>query len=60
MPAKTRTVEEYLARVSDTQRAALEKLRRQIKAAAPAAGECVTTPYQATAWPATAGLVRRG
>ena len=37
MPAKPKTIDDYLARVSATQRAALEKLRRDIKAAAPAA-----------------------
>jgi uncharacterized protein YdhG (YjbR/CyaY superfamily) len=39
MPAKPKTIDDYLARVSATQRAALEKLRRDIKAAAPAAEE---------------------
>jgi hypothetical protein len=34
MPAKPKTIDDYLARVSATQRAALEKLRRDIKAAA--------------------------
>jgi len=42
MPAKPKTVDEYLARVNDAQRAALEKLRRDIKAAAPAAEECIS------------------
>jgi uncharacterized protein YdhG (YjbR/CyaY superfamily) len=42
MPAKPKTVDEYLARVNDVQRAALEKLRRDIKAAAPAAEECIS------------------
>src|SRR5450432_1172607 len=42
MPAKPKTIDEYLARVGATQRAALEKLRRDIKAAAPAAEECIS------------------
>ena len=42
MPAKPETIDDYLARVSATQRAALEKLRRDIKAAAPAAEECIS------------------
>ena len=42
MPAKPKTIDGYLARVSATQRAALEKLRRDIKAAAPAAKECIS------------------
>ncbi len=42
MPAKPRTIDDYLARVNDRQRAALQKLRRDIKAAAPAAEECIS------------------
>jgi uncharacterized protein YdhG (YjbR/CyaY superfamily) len=42
MPAKPKTIDDYLARVSATQRAALEKLRRNIKSAAPVAEECVS------------------
>ena len=42
MPAKPKTVDAYLARLSDTQRTALEKLRRDIKAAAPSAEECIS------------------
>jgi uncharacterized protein YdhG (YjbR/CyaY superfamily) len=42
MPAKPKTVDEYLARVNDVQRAALEKLRRDIKATAPAAEEYIS------------------
>jgi uncharacterized protein YdhG (YjbR/CyaY superfamily) len=42
MPAKPKTIDDYLARVSAAQRAALEKLRRDIKAAAPAAEECIS------------------
>ncbi len=40
--AKPRTIDEYLARVSDDQRAALEKLRQTIRAAAPKAEECIS------------------
>jgi uncharacterized protein YdhG (YjbR/CyaY superfamily) len=42
MPAKPKTIDDYLARVSATQRAALEKLRRDIKSAAPVAEECIS------------------
>jgi len=40
--AKPQTIDEYLARVSDDKRAALEKLRRAIRAAAPRAEECIS------------------
>ncbi len=46
MAAKTKTrattIDEYLAAVSDDQRAALEKLRKTIRAAAPKAEECIS------------------
>ena len=42
MSAKPKTVDDYLARLSDTQRAALEKLRRDIKAVVPSAEECIS------------------
>jgi len=43
MPKVTaRTVDEYLAPLPPDQRAALQWLRRQIKAAAPAAEECIS------------------
>jgi uncharacterized protein YdhG (YjbR/CyaY superfamily) len=42
MPAKPKTIDDYLARVSDAQRAALEKLRRDIQAAVPSAEECIS------------------
>jgi len=42
MPSKPTSIDEYLARVSQPQRAALEKLRRDIRAAAPAAQECIS------------------
>lgn len=43
-PAKTkpRTMDEYLAAVSDDQRAALEQLRKTIRAAAPKAEESIS------------------
>jgi len=41
MQAKPATVDEYLAPLSAEKRAALEKLRRAIKAAAPNAEECI-------------------
>jgi uncharacterized protein YdhG (YjbR/CyaY superfamily) len=37
-----RTIDEYLASVSDEQRAALEKLRKTIRSAAPKAEECIS------------------
>lgn len=42
MPAKPKTIDAYLGRLSDTQRATLEKLRRDIRAAAPSAEECIS------------------
>jgi uncharacterized protein YdhG (YjbR/CyaY superfamily) len=42
MAPKPKTIDEYLARVPASQRAALEKLRRAIKAAAPRAEECIS------------------
>jgi uncharacterized protein YdhG (YjbR/CyaY superfamily) len=41
MKPKPKTIDDYLARVSDRQRAALE-LRRDIKAAVPSAEECIS------------------
>jgi uncharacterized protein YdhG (YjbR/CyaY superfamily) len=46
--AKPQTIDEYLAPLSDEKRAALEKLRRAIKAAAPKAEECIS--YQIPAF----------
>ena len=37
-----RSIDEYLAALSDDKRAALEKLRRTIRAAAPKAEECIS------------------
>ena len=50
MKAKTRatTIDEYLAGLSADQRAALEKLRKTIRAAAPKAEECIS--YQLPAF----------
>lgn len=42
MAAKPKTIDEYLAAVSADKRAALEKLRKTIKAAAPKAEECIS------------------
>lgn len=48
MAAKPQTIDEYLAPLSPEKRAALEKLRRAIKAAAPKAEECIS--YQIPAF----------
>jgi uncharacterized protein YdhG (YjbR/CyaY superfamily) len=40
--AKPKSIDEYLATLSDDKRAALEKLRRTIQAAAPKAVECIS------------------
>jgi uncharacterized protein YdhG (YjbR/CyaY superfamily) len=45
---KPKTIDEYLAALSDDTRAALEKLRKTIKAAAPNAEECIS--YQLPAF----------
>jgi uncharacterized protein YdhG (YjbR/CyaY superfamily) len=42
MAAKAKTIDEYLARLNEPQRAALEKLRRDIRAAVPIADECIS------------------
>ena len=42
MSAKPQTIDEYLAPLSNEKRAALEKLRRAIKSAAPRAEECIS------------------
>ena len=39
---KPKTIDEYLAALSDDKRAALEKLRKAIRAAAPKAEECIS------------------
>ena len=48
MAAKPKTIDEYLAPLSSDKRAALEKLRKAIKAAAPKAEECIS--YQIPAF----------
>src|SRR5216683_7167067 len=45
---KPRTIDEYLAALSDDKRAALEKLRKTIRASAPKAEECIS--YQLAAF----------
>ena len=42
MRVKATTIDEYLANVSEEQRAALQKLRKLIKSAAPKAEECIS------------------
>jgi uncharacterized protein YdhG (YjbR/CyaY superfamily) len=37
-----KTIDEYLAALSDDKRAALQKIRKAVKAAAPGAEECIT------------------
>jgi uncharacterized protein YdhG (YjbR/CyaY superfamily) len=46
--AKPKTIDEYLAALSEDKRAALEKLRKTIRAAAPKAEECIS--YQLAAF----------
>jgi uncharacterized protein YdhG (YjbR/CyaY superfamily) len=46
--AKAKTIDEYLAALSDDKRAALERLRRTIRAAVPRAEECIS--YQLPAF----------
>jgi uncharacterized protein YdhG (YjbR/CyaY superfamily) len=58
MAAKTKTIDEYLATLSDDKRAALEKLRKTIKAAAPKAEECIS--YQLPAFRQDGMLVAFG
>lgn len=42
VPGKPKTIDEYLAALSDDKRAALQKLRKTIRAAAPKAEECMS------------------
>jgi uncharacterized protein YdhG (YjbR/CyaY superfamily) len=56
--AKARTIDEYLAGLSDDQRAALQKLRQTIRAAAPQAEECIS--YQLPAFRLNGVLVAFG
>jgi uncharacterized protein YdhG (YjbR/CyaY superfamily) len=48
MPAKPKTIDDYLAALSQDKRKALENLRKTIKAAAPQAEECIS--YQLPAF----------
>lgn len=48
MADKPKTIDEYLAALSDDKRAALEELRKTIRAAAPEAEECIS--YQLPAF----------
>jgi uncharacterized protein YdhG (YjbR/CyaY superfamily) len=48
MSAKLQTIDQYLAPLTNEKRAALEKLRRAIKSAAPEAEECIS--YQIPAF----------
>lgn len=48
MPTKPQTIDEYLAPLSADKRAALERLRKDIHAAAPEAEECIS--YQMPAF----------
>jgi uncharacterized protein YdhG (YjbR/CyaY superfamily) len=42
MPTKPQTIDEYLAGIGAEQRAALERLRRIVRAVAPEAQECIS------------------
>jgi uncharacterized protein YdhG (YjbR/CyaY superfamily) len=48
MASKPKTIDDYLATLSDDKRAALEKLRKTIRAEAPKAEECIS--YQIPAF----------
>ena len=48
MPGKPADIDDYLSRLTDDKRAALEKLRRAIRSAAPRAEECIS--YQLPAF----------
>ena len=48
MAAKPKTIDEYLAALSDDKCAALEQLRKTIRAVAPMAEECIS--YQIPAF----------
>jgi uncharacterized protein YdhG (YjbR/CyaY superfamily) len=55
---RPRTIDEYLAALSDDKRAALERLRKTIRAAAPKAEECIS--YQIAAYRQNGMLVGFG
>jgi uncharacterized protein YdhG (YjbR/CyaY superfamily) len=58
MAGKPKSIDEYLAALSDDKRAALEKLRKTIRAAAPKAEECIS--YQLAAFRQDGMLVAFG
>ncbi len=58
MAAKPKTVDEYLAGLSDDKRVALERLRKSIRSAAPKAEECIS--YQLPAFRQDGMLVAFG
>ena len=58
MTNKPRTIDEYLAALSDEKRATLEKLRKTIRAVAPKAEECIS--YQICAFRQNGMLVGFG
>jgi uncharacterized protein YdhG (YjbR/CyaY superfamily) len=55
---RARTIDEYLAALSEDKRAALEKIRKTIRAAAPLAEECIS--YQLPAFRQNGMLVAFG
>ena len=50
MATKPQTIDEYLAGRSPENRAALQKVRRAVHAAAPGAEECISYGMPAFAW----------
>ncbi len=58
MARRPRTIDEYLAALSEDKRAALQKLRKTIRAAAPKAEECIS--YQIAAFRLNGMLVGFG
>jgi uncharacterized protein YdhG (YjbR/CyaY superfamily) len=58
MAGRPKTIDEYLAALSDDKRAALAKLRKTIRAAAPRAEECIS--YQIAAFRQNGMLVGFG
>ncbi len=58
MPEKVKTIDDYLAALTPDKRAALEKLRKMIRAAAPDAEECIS--YQVPAFRQNGMLVGFG
>ncbi len=58
MSARPKTIDEYLAALSADKRAALEKLRKTIRAASPEAEECIS--YQLPAFRQNGMLVAFG